>query len=344
MTVNDSTRAGLPRGTASTWLRRGLLGLLVVLAGVAIIRLVGRIDWEIVWDSLTHLSWWQLLVLAGLLTVRQVLNAAPLALFIPGVSLYRVTINDLGASSLSVLAPPPSDMALRVAMFKSWGVDTSAALAGTAMNALSFYFVRFSAPFLGFVLLVVTRREAGFRWLDLISLLIAAVILAGLLLIARADSWARWVGLNAGRITRSVKHSVDPETWAESCCRFRHGIASRFNYAFPRSVLVTQAMLLADLLIIYCALRFVGVGAADATFLDVAIAFLFAFPLTAFPMSGMGLVDALILAAIVESGGHSLQEPAIAALVIWRVFTIAGPFFMGLGATALWRHSLRTAD
>ena len=56
---------------------------------------------------------------------------------------------------MEALAPPPSDMALRVAMFKSWGVPPPTAIAATSMNALSFFVARFSAPLLGFFLVAV---------------------------------------------------------------------------------------------------------------------------------------------------------------------------------------------
>ena len=101
-------------------------------------------------------------MLVAVVIVRQVLNALPLAFYIRGVSAYKATLNDLGAILMSVVAPPPSDLALRVAMFTSWGVAAAKGLAGTLMNTLTFYVVRFSAPAVGFVLLLrwAARRPA----------------------------------------------------------------------------------------------------------------------------------------------------------------------------------------
>ena len=64
-------------------------------------------------------------LLFAVLMVRQVLNALPLALFIRGLSLYRAVINDLAAHLLAVVAPPPSDLVMRVGMFRSWGIEPS---------------------------------------------------------------------------------------------------------------------------------------------------------------------------------------------------------------------------
>jgi hypothetical protein len=57
-----------------------------------------------------------------------------------------------------------------------------------------------------------------------------------------------------------------------------------------------------------------------------------------FPFSGLGIVDALVLAAVVEAGGLEVEAAAVAALVVWRVFTVAVPILMGLGAVTAWRR------
>ena len=100
-------------------------------------------------------------MLIGVLLLRQVFNALPLSLYIPGVSPFRATQNDQVAILMSTIAPPPSDVALRMAMFSSWGVPVAKGLAGTLMNTLTFYIVRFGAPAVGFVLLAATGGEVG---------------------------------------------------------------------------------------------------------------------------------------------------------------------------------------
>jgi hypothetical protein len=104
---------------------RLLLLVAAVVIGWLVVRLVGRVDWDEVWTSLKHLAWWQAPVLAAVLVVRQVLNAWPLAHFIPRVSAFRATLNDQVAILMSTVAPPPSDLAVRLSMFSSWGVPVS---------------------------------------------------------------------------------------------------------------------------------------------------------------------------------------------------------------------------
>jgi uncharacterized membrane protein YbhN (UPF0104 family) len=326
------------RAKRSAWLTRAGLLVLALLVSVVIVRLIGQIDWDAVWDALRHLTWWQPLVLLVVVVVRQVLNALPLALYIPGVSVVRATVNDLGAILMSAVAPPPSDLALRVGMFNSWGVPTVKGLAGTVMNTLTFYIVRFAAPLFGFILLIATGEPAGLRLVDLVCIAIAAAILVGVLLVVRSDELASTVGLKAGRIACRVRKQVDPEAWRQNCVDFRDQIASRFRHGFPRSLLGLFGMLAADLAVLVLCLRFVGVSAAEVSLVVVAIAYLFAYPLTLFPFSGIGIVDALVLAALVEEGGLEIEAASVAALIVWRVFTVGGPILMGVGAVALWRN------
>jgi uncharacterized membrane protein YbhN (UPF0104 family) len=322
------------------WLRRLAMLALAVVVTVLIVRLIGAVDWAAVRDGLARLTWWQALVLVAVVVVRQVLNALPLAFYIRGVSAYKATLNDLGAILMSVIAPPPSDLALRVAMFTSWGVAAAKGLAGTLMNTLTFYVVRFSAPAVGFLLLLMLGRPAGIRWLEVLSILVAALILAGILLVLRSEALARTVGTRAGRLVRRVRRTVDPEAWAQACLTFRADISATFHRGFPRSLLSLAGMLATDVLVLLLCLRFVGIGASDASLADIAVAYLFAYPFTLFPFSGIGVVDALILAALVESGGSEIEAAAVAGLVVWRVFTVGLPVLMGALAVATWRRTL----
>ena len=345
MTADATQGPGSPpavklRSTRRAWLIRILLLLVALLVAYVVVQLIGRIHWAAVWAALSTLTWWQPIVLLAVVVVRQILNALPLALYIKGVSVYHATINDLGAILMSAIAPPPSDLALRVAMFTSWGVSAAKGLAGTLMNTLTFYIVRFAAPAVGFVLLLVLGRPAGLRWLEIVSILIAVTILLAILLILRSEFLARTIGTGAGRIAHRVRHKVDPEAWAQSCLTFRADISATFKRGFPRSMLALTGMLLTDVLVLVLCLRFVGVYPSDVNLADVAIAYLFAYPLTVFPFSGIGVVDALILAALVESGGSQVEAASVAALVVWRVFTVGVPVLMGVGAIGAWRRSV----
>jgi uncharacterized membrane protein YbhN (UPF0104 family) len=322
------------------WATRLLLLALALVVTVLVVRVIGKVDWTAVWDALTHLTWWQPLVLVAVVVVRQVMSALPLSFYIRGVSVYRATVNDLGAILMSMIAPPPSDLALRVAMFNSWGVSAAKGLAGTLMNTLTFYIVRFAAPALGVLLALALSRQLELRWLELVSILVSLAILVGVLLVLRTETLARTIGTGAGRLASKVRKSVDPKAWAQTCLTFRADISATFQRGFPRSLLAVSGLLAADWLVLLLSLRFVGLGASDVPLADVAIAYAFAYPFTLFPFTGIGIVDALILADLVAVGGIQVEPVAVAGLVVWRVFTVALPVGMGVGSVAAWRRGL----
>lgn len=323
------------------WTRLTLLVAAVVIA-VVIIDRVGKVDWSAVWDALSHLTWWQPLILLMMVAARQLFKASPLHFYIENVSLGRATQNDLGAILMATIAPAPADYAIRVAMFTSWGVSAARGLAGATMNTVTVMVVRFALPLVGFIMLVMIGGDFSYRWADLFSLLISAAIAACVLVVLHSDALARAFGIHAGRIVGRIRRSVDPERWAQSCIDFRGHISARVRYGFPRSLVGVIAMVLADLVIVVFCLRFVGVSAAEVGILDVAIAYIFAFPLTILPFSGIAIVDSLIIAALVQSGGHAVEAPALAALVIWRVYTLGVPALAGLVAIGLWRRTTRS--
>ena len=195
------------------WVRRLVLLAVSAVITFVVVRLVGAIDWAEVWDALSHLSWWQPIV-----APRRPGGSArsstrlPLALYIPGVSAYRATINDQGAILMSTVAPPPSDLALRMAMFNSWGVPTAKGLAGTVMNTLTFDIVRFSAPAVGFLLLAITGILPGVRWFELLSIAIAVTHPGrGAVRRTQRPGWHVGSEPTAARLARRVRKNVDAE-------------------------------------------------------------------------------------------------------------------------------------
>jgi len=291
-------------------------------------------------DALTRLPWWSPAVLLALLLLRQVLNAAPLAIYLPEAGLYRASVSDLSASTAAAFAPAPSDMVLRVSMFRSWGFNGSEALAATAMNAITFFIVRFSAPLLGFLLFPLLHVPPGLRLFDLVSLLVAAALVASIVVLTRGEAAAARLGELLGRGVRCVRRGTDPVAWADMLRSFQQNLAAGFSRRFPRALAVSYAMMLTDLAIFALCLRLMDVGSHDAGLADIASAYFFAFPLTMFPAQGLGVMDTAMLGSLSETVGAHVIEPALAAALIWRTFTVAGPFLLGLIAMVLWKRGV----
>ena len=320
----------------------GLLALSLVCAWI-IVGLVGRVDWGQVVDALGELAWWQAPLLLLVLVVRQVLNASPLVVFIDGLGWRRAVQNDQAATLMSTIAPPPSDMVLRLAMLNSWGVPASQAVAGTYMNIVTFYSTRFLVPSLGLAVLLATPAvpyAPAYGWIAAGSAVVAALLLGSLLGALRRDEFASWIAGRAGRMASRLRSSIDPDAWVDWVLEFRGHVVRRASRGLPISLAALVVMVVVDGVLVGLCVRFVGVSFQDVPLLAIVGLFLLFYPLTLFPLAGLGMLDAVLLAAMVDIGGLAIEPDVVAGLVVYRVTTLlVPPLLFGLPALSTWRRT-----
>ena len=196
--------------TERRWFRPVVLVVILVVCAWAIWGIAGRIDWGAVWDALGRLAFWQFPVLIAVLLLRQLLNALPLAFFIRGLSPFLALINDLTAAMISMIAPPPSDMVMRVTMFKSWGIEASRGLAGATMNTVSFYVNRFAAPIIGLALMAFFGFETNHTLVAIAAGLFSITLAVLAYSVVRTEGFAERFGRRVRR--RWPNDSVHPWT------------------------------------------------------------------------------------------------------------------------------------
>lgn len=330
--------SAVPR--SRTWLRAVAIVALGIACVYVVAGLIERIDWGLVVDAIGKITGWQLLALFGMLIVRQVLNARPLSLFLPELSLTRATTSDQAAALISMIAPPPSDMVLRIKIFHTWGIDPARGLAGATMNVLAFYINRLVVPLLGFLIYLVVGFNPTYLVIALVCVAAGGSLFVMTQLAARSAEMASAIGRRAGRLARRFKKSVDPEVWAAKILDFRNHIADRFAWAIPRALIGLAVMTVVDALIVVAALRFVGVPAEDLPLVAVVGSFLVLFPLTIGPLQGLGILDSALLAAYIAVAGQEHEAAVLAGLVLYRLITLGGPMLLGCGALVYWRRTV----
>ena len=318
-------------------LRLGLVALIAVLVVIAF-RLIGEVDWHAVWYGLRYLDWWQAPVLFALLLIRQTFNSTPLALFVPELKLLPAVMNDQVGTMIGTMIPTPSDLVFRSAMFSSWRIPVGKGLAGTVLHKLCFYIVRYGIPIAGLAILVATGR--GMRWAlwDIASIALSLGILTVLLMVMHSTRLAETCGLRAGTLVRRVRRSVDPEAWAAAWGDLHDDMAELFYHGYVYAFLALLAMLTVDSTMVLASMRFAGVPASAVPASLIVAAYLIAYPLTLFPFSGIGLIEAAVVAMVVSAGGHGVEAPAIAAMIVWRVFALGGPILAGLLSLLVWQR------
>jgi len=330
-----------PRRRWRRFVRPVVLIAVSLLAGRIVLGLVESVDWGQVGSALGQVPWVAVPVLLAILLVRQGFNAVPLSRFVPDLGWWRSAQNDVTANLVGTVAPPPGDVVIRVSMFQSWGINPVDGMAGVTLNSLTFYVIRFAVPSLGLLVLVGEELQSGRVGLAVASLVVAAVIVVALILVSRGERLAWLVGYTAGRVAARFKEAADPDRWAEAVVDFRGRMSTRLTQGLPLSLAALTCMVIADAFILLTALRAVGVPADLLPLVWVLGAFLLAYPLTAMPLAGLGLLDAALIVVFVEVAGADLESAIIAGFVVWRVVTIIGPLLLGLLALSVWRWRTR---
>jgi uncharacterized membrane protein YbhN (UPF0104 family) len=284
------------------------------------------IDYDDVWDALTQLDGWEVLVLFALGLARVPSEALMYRAFLPGLSLWRGSEAYLSSNLASQLLPPPSASIIQFGYFRGAGyVPDAAGLA--AFGSFVFPAIgRFVLPIVALVLLLATGEVTGTVWLAG-GLAIAISGLAGVAcyLLLRGERSASWLGAKLQRpLSRIlVRLRRDPiENGAGKAVELRVRALAILREGWALGTIGVAANLALTYLILLASLRFVGVTSAElsasAAFAAFAIAFWAGavFPITG---SGLGVVDAVLIAMIVELGGAS-DDALVAAALLWRVF------------------------
>jgi len=333
-----------PGGDSRRMLRRALVMLakiaIAVVACNFLLSFVRGVNWEQIGAALTQLTATQVAALLVLVAIRQTDNAAPMALFISGLGLRHAVTGDLSAILVSTVAPPPTDTVMRFSMFRSWNIDVSHGAVGVSLNTVTYYAVRFAAPVLGFLLLLAAEGyDSTYATVAVFSGLVAVAITVALVLVVRADRFAAAIGRLGGRIGHRFRpNQVDPEHWAEVMVEFRSTAADTLRAKWAWALLTMIGLLVVDAIFLTATMRFMGIPNAELTFAEILAGYLCAYPLTALPFAGIGVLDAALIALYTERG--ATDEPTvIAALLVWRLATVLLPLLLGMVAYTLWRRA-----
>jgi uncharacterized protein (TIRG00374 family) len=313
--------------------------LVILLLGLLFFRLVEQVEWAQVGDALGRLTVPELLVIALCVVLRQALDATPLALFVPGLGLRRAMANTVAGYLVGTLAPAPSDMVLRMSMFRAWGIDTASGAAGLALNALVYYVGRFSAPIAGLVTyLVFIGWDATYLWAALGGAAVAGFLVGVLFAVSRgrhvAHGIGRWTGQTAARVTR---RSIDADRWGARLAEFQEVSSGRIAERSGMAAVSVAGLLTVDATILVLSFRFVGLSASVVSIAAIVAAFLCVYPLTALPLAGLGFLDASLISLL--SLDEADEQKAVAAMLIWRVATFMATMAIGAVVLVLWRLS-----
>jgi uncharacterized membrane protein YbhN (UPF0104 family) len=268
--------------------------------------------------------------------------------FLPGLGLRRGSAAYLSSNFAGQLLPPPSASVVQYGYFRGGGYAADA----SGLAALgSFIFPtigRFLLPLVALLVLLVAGEVTGSILVAaVLSLLISSVAgIAGFFFL-RGERFARWLGAKAQRplswiLVRLKREPIDDAEGKAADLRTQTLAVLRAGWALGS--IGVAANLFLTYLILLAALRFVGVTPAELPAAEAFAAFAIAFWAGAvFPItgSGLGVVDAVLIAMLIELGSAS-DDALLAAALLWRVFYSV--ITLPLGAITLSRFRKANPD
>jgi uncharacterized membrane protein YbhN (UPF0104 family) len=306
------------------------------------------IDYEQVWDALTELDAWEVAVLLGLGLARVPTEALMYRAFLPRLSLWRGTEAYLSSNLAGQVLPPPAPSVVQYGYFRGGGYGPDAAGLAALGSFLFPTIGRLLLPLVALVLLLATGEVNDSLLLaGEVSLVVTvAAGIAGYSFL-RGECSARWLGAKLQRPLSWVliKLKRDPiEDGAGRAARLRTSTLAVLREGWALGSIGVAANLFLTYLILLAALRFVGVSGSELPAADAFAAFAIAFWAGAvFPItgSGLGVVDAVLIAALIELSSAS-DDALVAAALLWRVFYSVIP--LPPGAITLSRYRKANPD
>ncbi len=284
------------------------------------------IDYEAVWAALGELDGWEVVVLVGLGLARIPTEALMYRAFLPDLSLWRGTEAYLSSNLAGQVLPPPAPSVVQYGYFRGGGYEPEAAGLAALGSFLFPMLGRILLPVVALVLLLIAGEvNRSIVLVGVISLVFAVVFgIAGYCFL-RTERSARWLGAKFQRplswILVKLKRDAIQDG-AGRAARLREDTVAVVREGWALGTVGVAANLFATYLILLAALRFVGAPASELPAVDVFAAFAIAFWAGAvFPItgSGLGVVDAVLITALIEISGVS-DEVLVAAALLWRVF------------------------
>ncbi|WP_020521128.1 lysylphosphatidylglycerol synthase transmembrane domain-containing protein [Catelliglobosispora koreensis] len=259
------------------------------------------------------------------------------------LSWWRGTLSTVCANFLTALVPTGADLAVRFAMYRSWGFNASKVTAAIAVTGVGRYLTLLSLPLIGMTVLVLTGRGD-----DDTPLLLAVGLLAFALLTIIPWLLLRREDL-AHRFAHRLEHAVHkmaklfkrpaPSGITERVLRLHTLIVKEFK---RRGWLVTFGQLaaaFANSVVLFAALRFVGLGPELISWGETFYAFALGTIAAIVPITpgNIGVTEFIILGVLALDGGN-YQAQILAAALLYRIFTWMLPIPLGAATFFWWRY------
>jgi putative heme transporter len=325
-------------------LLRWALSLAVVIV-VFVIALPRIADPSEVWETLTAMTWLELLTLMLAAAWNLVTYWVLMVVTLPGLSLTKAMIVTEASTAAASVLPAGQAVGLAIAyrMYASWGFRRRAIALALVISGVGDLFAKLAMPVLALLFLTYYGGAGGA--LKIAALIGMAVLVGGVTLFIVAlssEPSARrvgdWLAKVASFVLRTMRRN-EATGWGQAMARFR---LETFQLLRRRWPLVLCASLLSHFslyVVLLVTLRHIGVSEAEVSWAEVFGAFAFVRLLSALPITpgGIGIIELGLSASLVLAGGE--EAKVVAAVLLFRALTFLVQIPFGALTYLYWQHS-----
>lgn len=298
-----------------------------------------------VWASVRAMSWVELTLLLAAAVWNLATYQFVMVATMPGLTLGQATVSTETTTAVSntVVGGAAISLGLTYAMNSSWGFSRSRTSVMLLVSGLWNNFAKLGLPVLGLVLLAFSAPPTAGRLLaglGGVAALVVSVVLLGLLL--RSREAAARIGTGAARVASALRRPFrrGPVTgWDRATTKFRDRTVLLLRARWHWITLTTLLSHLSLFLVLFLALRFIGVGADEVSLAEALAVFAFARLLTAIPFTpgSLGVIELALITGLAAAGGP--RALVAAAVLTFRALTYVLPIPVGLATYVFWQRN-----
>jgi uncharacterized protein (TIRG00374 family) len=233
-------------------------------------------------------------------------------------------------------------MAGSYGLLRTWGFGSSEVARAVTITGIWNQLANLLLPVLAVLLLSFDQqRDALLTTVAIVGAIVFAVAVGVLVLIFWSDTLARRVGELLERATnralQALRRQRRFEGWDERLVVFRRSTVHLIRRRWPWLTLAAVVGNLTVFAVLLVALRAVGIGASEITWVEAFAGWSLARALQLIPLTpgGVGPVELGMTGILVGFGGGNAE--VVAAVLIYRAFTIVPTLLLGLATMAGWR-------
>jgi uncharacterized protein (TIRG00374 family) len=301
-------------------------------------------DYGEVWDALSSLSLRGLALLIVTATVNLATFGPPWMAALPGLSfMHALVMSQASTAAASVL--PGGDavgIAISYSMLRRWGFTVEQVTVGSAATTVWNVFANVIFAVAAVVFLATTGESHAL--LTTLALVGAVAVAVAIVLFAVALNDERSARLVGGLVQRAwnavagLARRKPASGWDERLVDFRHEAVGLLRRRWLALTAATLAGHLTVFLVLFVALRTVGVTSLQVSAAEAFAAWALIRIITTIPLTpgGIGVVELGLTGALVTFGGHEAR--VVAAVLLYRVLTYVPPITLGGICLLVWRR------